>query len=101
MTIRTEMNERILIAERTVVETMEDIVRLRSEVLDLRKAMNQRPEQTEDGEVDIDEGEGYDHPQLLTGGVSSEVLISMAKDHQLVQDNYWCLILMLDFDARF
>ena len=86
--IRTEMNERILIAERTVVETMEEIVRLRSEVLDLRKAMNQRPEQAEDSEVDRDEGGGHDHPQVLPGGVSSEVLMSMAKDHQRVQDNY-------------
>ena len=63
--IRTEMNERILIAERTVVETMEEIVRLRSEVLDLRKAMNQRPEQTEGSEVDREEGEGHDNPQVL------------------------------------
>ena len=97
--IRTEMNERILIAERTVVETMEEVVRLRSEVLDLRKAMNQRPGQTEEGEVDRDEGEGHDHPQVLPEGVSSEVLVSMAKDHQRVQDNYWRSSLMITIGA--
>ena len=97
--IRTDMNERILIAERTVVETMEEIVRLRSEVLDLRKAMNQRPEQAEDSEVDRDEGGGHDHPQVLPGGVSSEVLMSMAKDHQRVQDNYWRSSLMITVGA--
>ena len=97
--IRTEMNERVLIAERTVVETMEEVVRLRSEVFDLKKAMNQRPGQTEDGEVDRDEGDGHDHPQVLPEGVSSEVLVSMAKDHQRVQDNYWRSSLMITTGA--
>ena len=97
--IRTEMNERILIAEKTVVETMEEVVRLRSEVFDLKKAMNQRPGQTEDGEVDRDEGEGHEHQQVLPEGVSSEVLVSMAKDHQRVQDNYWRSSLMITTGA--
>ena len=93
--IRAEMDERVLLAEKTVVETMEEVVRLRYEVLDLRNALNQRPRQSEEGNDGRDEGEQPDQPQVLPGGVSSEVLRSMAKDHQCVEDNYWHSSLMI------
>ena len=97
--MRSEMNERIVTAERTVMETMEEVVRLRSEVIELRKAMNQRPEQTEDGDVGRDEEDGNDLPQDLPDGVSSELLRSMAKNHQRVQDTYWRSSLMITTGA--
>ena len=81
--------------KKTVVETMEEVVRLRYEVLDLRNALNQRPRQSEEGNDGRDEGEQPDQPQVLPGGVSSEVLRSMAKDHQCVEDNYWHSSLMI------
>ena len=100
--MRSDMNERIMMAESTVVEANEEVSRLRSEVLVLRNALNQRPRHTDDGAGDRDEGDegdgngtGHDHQQVLPQVVSSNVLMSMINNHQRLEDGYWRSSLMI------
>ena len=90
--IRSEMNERLIRAEKTIVETMEEVLRLRSEILELKNQRQSQPEEGEDVEVGREQG---DRQQELPHGVSSEVLLSMIQNHQRAEDEYWRSSLMI------
>ena len=63
--MRSEMNERLMRAEKTIVETMEEVLRLRSEILELK---NQRPDEGEDVAGSRDQGDRQNQQQVLSRG---------------------------------
>ena len=91
MEIRSEINERLLRAEKTIIETMEAVIKLRAEI-DLS---NQTQGQAHGGVGEVGRAQGEEHHQALPVVVSSEVLTSMVNNHQRVEDNYWRSSLMI------
>lgn len=95
--IRSEMNERLEEAERMVSDSMEEVAKLKTEISELRKCQTRRQQNEGSDDDDDDDGRahGVDQQQCSAGGISPEILLTLANKHQRVEDNYWRSSLML------